>query len=774
MTAPSTSTSKRKQSSKAAKKNSESEREMGDKSNTEQKKTEQSQADQGTVTVVVEDGIAVITIDDHAEKVNTLNERTSADLYAALDRVQSDSAVKAAVLISGKRDFIVGADIAMLNACGTSAEVEALSRKGQAELDKLESWDKPVVAAIDGACMGGGLEVAMACHYRIATDSPKTVLALPEVMLGLLPGAGGTWRLPQLVGLQDALDMMLTGKNIRPAKAKRMGLVDEVVVPYGLRDIAITAAKRLVDGSLKKREPEKSKKDQALEDTAAGRLLVFKQARAMTLDKTQGCYPAPLAILDVVEIGAAKGRERGLAEESRRFGELAMTNESKALMSLFFAQTALKKNRFGRPDTDVKTVGVLGAGLMGAGITLVSVQKGHRVLLKDISQESLARGKKQIYKELNRRTKRKALTPFERDRLMSQVVAQTDYRGFENCDLVIEAVFEDLKLKHRVIGELEAAISDECIVATNTSALPITDVAKGSSRPENVIGMHYFSPVHKMPLLEVITTEQTSKRACAIAVEVGLKQGKTVIVVKDGPGFYTSRILAPYMDEAVLIALEGIDLHDFDLMMRRFGFPVGPITLLDEVGIDVAAHVSKDMAPFFEPRFGERDISGLDAAVKAGYLGRKAGKGFFLYDAKEDHAYAHQVLRMVKKVAGRPSEGKPENPGMMEILKAHGRPDRAFFDEHEVQQRMAMRFLNEAVLCLQDGILADPTDGDVGAVFGLGFPPFHGGPFRYVDTVGASAVVRQMETLAAKFDKRFAPCDLLVTMAKKGEKFHKA
>ena len=720
------------------------------------------------VSVKVVDGVAVITFDTPGEKVNTLSEATLRavdDAFAVLER---DPSVRAGVLISGKPDnFIVGADVNMLQAQKTAADVERLSRGGQERLAKLESSSKPVVAAIHGACMGGGLEVALACRYRIATDSQKTVLALPEVMLGLLPGAGGTQRLPRLVGIQAALDMMLTGKNIRPHKAKKMGLVDAVVAPFGLEAMAIDAAKRLADGSLKHRERKESPQDRLLEDNPAGRAVLFRQARAQVMDKSRGLYPAPLAILDVVEAGVAKGLERGYAEESKRFGELAMTPESKALITLFFGQTALKKNRYGKAKKELKTLGVLGAGLMGSGIAEVTVQKGVRVLLKDVSAESLARGRKAIWTDLDKRVKSRAMTSFERDRVLSGVVPKLDYKGFENAELVIEAVFEDLAIKHKVLKDVEEVVSADCVFASNTSALPIGKIAAASKRPENVVGMHYFSPVPKMPLLEVIVTPKTSKEAAALAVDVGIRQGKTVIVVKDGPGFYTTRILGPLTDEAALVASEGMDFHELDRAMMDFGFPVGPITLLDEVGIDVAAHVAKDMAPFWESRFGPRDLRALDEMVAQGFKGRKSGKGFYLYDARQT-----DLVSRAKKLVGRKAP-KPVNPDAARILAAHKSSSARKHDPREVAERVALRMVNEAVLCLQEGILENPVDGDIGAVFGLGFPPFRGGPFRYVDAVGASHVVSTMERLAAEHGKRFEPCALLVEHAKKGTKFHK-
>ncbi len=723
------------------------------------------------VTLSVKDGVAVLTFDVIGEKLNTLSEASATALRDAFAKVESDPTIKAAVLISGKPDnFIAGADITMMQGAKTAADVERLSRDMQTQLLQLERSKKPIVAAIHGACLGGGLEVALACHYRIATDAPKTVLALPEVMLGLLPGGGGTQRLPALIGIQGALDMMLTGKNIRPVKAKRMGLVDAVVVPYGLEAVAIQAAKRLVDGSLKRRERKESTQERVLEDNAAGRAVLFRQARAAVIDKTRGLYPAPLAILDVVETGVSKGLEKGYREESKRFGELAMTTEAKALMSLFFGQTSLKKNRFGKPRVEVKTVAVLGAGLMGSGIAEVSVTKDLRVLLKDVSVESLARGRKAIWADFDKRVKSRAMTAFDRDRVLSGVVPKLDYKGFDKVEIVIEAVFEDLAIKHQVLKEVEEAIGPDTVFASNTSALPITKIAAAAKHPENVVGMHYFSPVPKMPLLEVVVTPKTSKEAAALAVDVGLRQGKTVIVVKDGPGFYTTRILGPLTDEAAMVAAEGMDLHDLDRAMMDFGFPVGPITLLDEVGIDVAAHVAKDMAPFWESRFGPRDLRALDEMVAAGFKGRKSGKGFYIYDGKK----ASSAERMVRSFVGRKSP-KPINEAAQKIIaKGASRGSSKKHDPAAVAERIALRMVNEAVLCLQEGILDNPVDGDIGAVFGLGFPPMKGGPFRWVDTVGASHVVSRMEQLVAEHGKRFEPCALLVEHAKKGTRFHRA
>lgn len=677
-------------------------------------------------------------------------------------------------MISGKKDaFIVGADIGMLSAAKSAEELSELSRGGQKMLDKLAALPKPVVAAINGSCLGGGLEVALACRYRIATATPKTVLGLPEVQLGLLPGAGGTQRLPRLIGLPDSLDMMLTGKQVRADKAKKLGLIDQVVQPLGpglsdptentlkyLEQAAVATAKQLASGELKveRSVPFLSAKGLTryfTEEVDFGRNYVFDQAKKTVLKKTRGNYPAPFAILDVVKQGITNGFTAGLEQEATQFGKLGMGNVSQALIGIFNGATSLKKNRYGTPAHPSQNIAVLGAGLMGAGIAQVSVEKGLNVILKDMKQEGVARGVAQVYKNLNDKVKKKSLSSFQRDSIMSSLQAQIDYTNFNKADMVIEAVFEDLAIKQRVIKEVEAVTPDHCIFASNTSALPISQIAQASKRPEKVIGMHYFSPVDKMPLLEIITTDKTSKETAAAAVDIGLKQGKTVIVVKDGPGFYTTRILAPTLAEAITVLQEGMDFPKLDNVMQQFGFPVGSATLADEVGIDVGYHVAHDLGEAFKDRMGPSSVRAYEALqemVNKGFLGRKSGKGCYIYAEGKGK----------KKVV---------NEEAVAIFRKHVTTPFNVPDE-EVQMRLTGRMTNEAVYCLQEEILSSPVDGDIGAIFGLGFPPQLGGPFRWIDSYGAAKFVARLEQLAAKYGPHFAPAPLLVDYAKQGKKFY--
>ncbi len=707
------------------------------------------------------EGVAVLWIDVKGEALNTLKIDFAEEVTSLLDTIKNDTAIKAVVVASKKSDnFIAGADIEMFKKITNVQEGVAISRSAQNALNYVADFPKPIVAAIHGACLGGGLEFALACHGRVASDHKKTQLGLPEVQLGLIPGAGGTQRLPRLIDLDQALDLILTGKKVDGKKAKKLGLVDDVVPESILVAVATERALSLANkghlSNLPHRKEAKGLVNKAksalLQDNPLGRKVVFSQARKQTLSKTQGNYPAPLQAIDIVELGLSSGITRGLEEEAKAFGELTMTSEARSLIHLFFASTALKKNA--GPDAKlakpIARVAVLGAGLMGSGIAYVSAALADaNVVLKDLDDTRVRTGLSHIGKELSARRKRKRLSSIDQERILSKLHGSADYAELVGVELIIEAVFEDLKLKHRVIKEVETACGTDVIFASNTSAIPITDIAKGSSRPEHVIGMHYFSPVEKMPLLEIIVTKQTAPWVAATCVEHGKKQGKTVIVVNDGPGFYTSRILAGYMNEAAHVLAEGAAVETIDAALTKFGFPVGPMVLLDEVGIDVGAKVSHQMFESFGDRMKPPAI--IDNLLADKRLGRKNQRGMYVY-SEEKKKGDKEVDTSVYKVLGVSPTDK--------------------LSQYDIAERCALQMINEAALCLQEGILNTPRDGDIGAVFGLGFPPFRGGPFHYVDLEGAEKIVNTLKRYEQSFGARFKPAQILVDMASSGKRFY--
>jgi 3-hydroxyacyl-CoA dehydrogenase/enoyl-CoA hydratase/3-hydroxybutyryl-CoA epimerase len=694
---------------------------------------------------------AIVWLDQEGEKVN----KVSPELIQAFDtifkEIDADPQVKAIILASKKKDFIAGADIEMFAKVTKKGDFEPITRKGHESLNKLQHSKKPIIAAIHGSCMGAGLEIALACQGRVVADE-GTVLALPEVKLGLLPGGGGTQRLPRLIGIQKALDIMLTGKNVYGRQAYKMGLADRITNKAQLVDAAKFLARDILKGKFE-RKRKVSFGETLLEGNSIGRGILFNKAKELLLRQTRGNYPAAERILECVEIGMNQGILKGYDAEATKFEELILTNTSRQLINIFFAMTEMKKNPMKNLVRKTNTLGMLGAGFMGSGIAEVSAAKGVTVLFKDINEEAVAKGKKVIWDGYAKKVKRKAITLPEAEAVINRVIGTTTYDNFDKVDIIIEAVLEDLNLKKKVIQEVEPLIRPDCIFASNTSALPIKHIAAASSRPENVIGMHYFSPVPKMPLLEIVITDQTADWVTATCLELGIRQGKTCIVVKDGPGFYTTRILSPFLNEALLLLEEGADALQIDEVMKDYGFPVGPITLIDEVGIDVGAHIFKGelTQSFIQTRPEAKISDGMVKMFDGGFKGRKNKKGFYLYDEKG------------KKIRGK------INP---DAYKFFGGENRKKFDRIEIQNRMGLIMMNEAAMCLEEGILLSARDGDIGAVFGLGFPPFSGGPFRMMDSLGLKNVEKTLAELASKYGKRFLAAKIILELAASGKGFH--
>ena len=700
------------------------------------------------------DSIALVTFDLPGEPVNKLSSAVRVEFEALLIRLRDDAEVKGAVLISGKPDsFIAGADIEEFTALTTQAEAERLSFEGQEMVSRVETLSKPVVAAIHGACLGGGLELALACHYRVATDHHKTQLGLPEVQLGLIPGAGGCQRLPRLVGVRAALDMILAGKSERAAKALRLGLVDEVVPPSILRPVALEAARRLVRDGLPKRRALGGMAGLFLDRTPAGRRLVYRGARAQVQKKTGGHYPAPLAALEAVRVGLEHGIAAGLAEEHRAFGRLAVSDVSRKLVQIFFSTNALKKDDGIAPGSaaprQIRRLGIIGSGFMGAGIAgtaVLNVEVDTR--LRDAELARVGKGLKAATGILADRLKRRRLTRPQFERLSALLSGGSDYAGFSRADLVIEAVFEDLAVKRAVLAEVEAVTRPDTIFASNTSTIPIRDIAAAAARPERVLGMHFFSPVEKMPLLEVIPTDATGPEAIVTAVRFGRRMGKTVIVVGDRPGFWVNRILSPYLNEAGLLLEEGVPIETIDRTMTDWGFPVGPVALLDEVGLDVAQKAASVM----HAAFGERMRPGeaIGRMLGGSRLGRKNGRGFYRYEKGHKAGVDDTVYPLI---GSRPQE----------------QPDAG-----RLERRLVFAMLNEAAAACAEQVVRSARDGDIGAVFGIGFPAFRGGPLRMIDDLGAARVVETLHELQDLFGERFRPTPALAEMARQGSRYYPA
>jgi 3-hydroxyacyl-CoA dehydrogenase/enoyl-CoA hydratase/3-hydroxybutyryl-CoA epimerase len=705
--------------------------------------------------------LAVITIDRAGEKVNTIAPDALEEVERKFAEIEATPGLAGVVLISGKPDtFIAGADVEVFATAKERKDIEAFGRRGHEILQRMADAKLPIVAAIHGACLGAGLELTLACTYRVCTDSPKTVLALPEVMLGLFPGGGGVSRLPRLIGLREALDMILTGRNIRPRAAKKMGLVDQVVAEEALLPAARAAAAKLAAGKLQPRVAPRTDVVRALlEKNPLGRSVVFRQARKTIEKKTFGLYPAPLVALDLVEKGLALPLAEALKQEPPAFAELATGDTSKSLVSLFRRSNALKKQRVfddaGQPvaGAEVSRLGMVGGGFMGADIAVVSAEKGIETRIRDIAAEPLGKALAHCRAHFDRR----ARSVGERHvfKARSRVSGGLDLTGFATMDLIIEAVPEHLGLKQDVFAQLEAMCPRTTILASNTSALPIASIAEKLTTKDRVIGLHFFSPVSKMPLLEIVRTPDTSARTLATCLKYANQIGKTPIVVNDGPGFYTTRVLGFYLMAALEMVQAGHSIEAVDRGARMVGWPVGPITLLDEVGIDVGAKVSKTLAAAFPGRITVPPT--VDQFLVEKRFGRKTGRGFYVYPEERKGLLARRGRKQVDPqvysyFAGRTpvaDEGSPE----------------------ELGERLTLIAALEAVRCLEAGILQCPRDGDIGAVFGFGYPPMRGGPFRHIDALGLGAVITRASGLRERHGDAFEVPELMRKLAREGKNF---
>ncbi|MCB0367142.1 MAG: enoyl-CoA hydratase/isomerase family protein [Bdellovibrionaceae bacterium] len=708
-----------------------------------------------SLKLVAKGDIAYVEWDLIGEKVNKLSSPVMARLKEIVDELKG-SKYKAVILISRKPGiFIAGADIDEIKKL-TSRE-DFLEKLGPAHeiLNSLEDLPMPVIAAVNGACMGGGCELIMACDYRIASDDKSTRIGLPEVKLGIIPGFGGCVRMPRIIGIQAALDIILAGKAVIPEKARKIGLVDQVVPADQLESAAEALAQEIIAGKKGKRQ-KRFKPRGIMNKMLEGPLksVVFSQAKKMVLKQSKGFYPAPLKALEVIRktIGYSN-RDKALKIEAEGFCEVAVTEISKNLIDLFYIMEAVKKQTGTSPEIKghkVKKMAVLGAGVMGGGIAQVAADKDIEVHMKDINHDAIAKGYKQAKSIWDKRVQRRRMDKYELEKRMSFISGTLDYQGFQNMDVVVEAIVEDMGIKKSVLGETAKHCSSDVVMATNTSSLSVTEMGADLPHPENFVGMHFFNPVDKMPLVEVIRGEKTNDEATATIFELAKKMGKTPVVVKDGPGFLVNRLLLPWMSEALFLLEDGMSVETLDrIYTHKFGMPMGPCRLMDEVGLDVGMKVLK----IFKNAFGDRiHVSKLVANVEGSKrLGRKGGKGFYLYDEKGKET---EVDQSIYKELGLDT---PTDK----------------LDEKEVIERGMFAMINEAALALiEDRIVEKPEDVDLAMIMGTGFPPFRGGLLRYADSLGTPYIVQELELLATRYGKRFAPTTPLLNMAKTDRKFY--
>jgi 3-hydroxyacyl-CoA dehydrogenase / enoyl-CoA hydratase / 3-hydroxybutyryl-CoA epimerase len=690
-----------------------------------------------------EDDLGILWFDLPGEKVNKFSSAVIVELGEMLAQIGGMSDLKRLLIVSAKKGiFIAGADITEFAKVESAAQAAEFIRFGQKTFLELARLPQITVAVIDGACMGGGTELALNCDYRLATDHPKTSIGLPEVKLGIIPAWSGTTRLPRLVGLPAALDLILNGRSLDARRAKKAGLVDEVIPPASVLD----AAKSYAAGLQKKRDRSKGRTHFYLEGNPLARKFVFSKARKAVIAKTGGHYPAPLKAIDVMARGLSGGLEAGLEAEARETSQLVMGPVAKNLVQLFFLMEEAKKDR-GVAPLPIEAAGVLGAGVMGGGIAQLIVDKTDiPVRMKDISWEALAGGMKAAARLWKKKVDRRRMKRGEMERKLARITTAVEWKGFERADLVIEAVVENLEVKQSVLAEFEALSRPAAIFASNTSTIPITTIAAKAKRPENVVGMHFFNPVDRMPLVEVIAGEKSSAVAIATTAALARKMGKTVVLCKDGPGFIVNRILGPYMNEAAWLLQEGNSIEKIDAAMTTFGMPMGPMALLDEVGIDVAAKAGRILAE----SFGERMTAAkaLGALLEDGRLGKKNGRGVYRWKNGKRTGPDRDVYRLVGI--------KPGDPTSRDAMV----------------ERMVLAMVNEASLVLRDGIVATAGELDLAMIMGTGFPPFRGGLLRYADALGIPYVAARLDTLQAAHGERFAPSDQIREIASTGSGFY--
>ena len=698
---------------------------------------------------VTDDNICILTFDRPDSVANIFDRATMLELNAHLNVIACNSHLKGLVITSAKKSiFIAGADLTALAGAKTAEELRTMIELGQSVFNRIAALNIPTVAVIHGACVGGGYEICLACDHRIASSDKSTKIGLPETMLGIIPAWGGSTRLPRLIGLPKALDIILGGKTLAAKPALKCGMIDDIVPREYLVE---RACKKILKEGLRLRE-RKRPLMHALTGNALAASLISRKVEKQVLRKTRGHYPAVLKALEVVTDGLSLSIDESLALERDAILELGPTEVCRNLIRIFFLQERAKKLTGVAGDDKVKVapvqrIAVVGAGVMGAGIAQWASSRDLGVVLRDINQEAVAKGLAGIAKLYEQGVKRFALTKVEARAGLDRIAPAATDVPLTNADIVIEAAVEKMDLKKQLFAKLDELAGPKTILATNTSALSISEIGAATKHPERVVGIHFFNPVHKMQLVEVIVGRQTSPEVVRRAVKFVQQIGKLPVVCKDSPGFLVNRILMPYLIEAGWLFERGARVEDIDECMLDFGMPMGPLRLIDEVGLDVCNHVATDLASKFSERMQSPQVLGKMIADKL--LGKKSGKGFYLHGGK-----------------GEESDVNPD------IDRYHHDASCAKLSREDLRARMVLLMINEASRCLEEGVVAEAADVDFGMIMGTGFAPFLGGPLRFADFTGIPQIVNEMKQFASKGELRFTPCNLLQSMAASGKKFY--
>jgi 3-hydroxyacyl-CoA dehydrogenase/enoyl-CoA hydratase/3-hydroxybutyryl-CoA epimerase len=684
----------------------------------------------------VHDRLAVLTFDRPESKVNLLTSDVMLrldELLASLEEAAARGEVRALLIRSGKhRNFIAGADIEELARIGSAAEGTEMSRRGQEILQRLERLPVPSVAAIDGSCVGGGLELVLACDFRLASDHPRTGLRFPETQIGILPGLGGTVRAPRLIGLRPALDLILSGKQVGARRALRLGLVDKVFEPERFDEEVGTFASKLARSGKKPSSRSRSLLARFVREGPPARWLILRLTRQVLAKRTKGHYPALPTALEVTVGGLALPAERAHAQEAEAFGTLAVTPECKNLIAVYqLTETARKQAPPGQA-AKVKRAGVVGAGVMGAGIAELLAYQNIPVRVVDLDRNRVEAGIRAAGDLLEAAAARSGWSEEELEQKRGYLRGGTTYDGYEKVDVVVEAVLELMDVKRQVLKTIEENVPPSAVIATNTSALSITELQSALGHPERFCGLHFFNPPHRMPLVEIVRGAETSDDTLATAFELAVRLGKTPVLVKDSPGFLVNRVLAAYLTEAGYLLASGMAVERLDRVMSAFGMPVGPLRLLDEIGLDVVSEVSQTMVGGFGERFAPAPLIG--AVLATGVTGRKGGRGFYRYDGNDAKGVDGEIAKLLKRAAA----GAP--PGSA-----------------EAEERMVFSMINEAARILDEGVVDSPGALDTAMIMGTGFPPFRGGLLRYADAVGLQRVAERLRHYAETAGARLEP-----------------